>query len=95
MTEFKVRCRAVGRSENLSGQVIIQGLLKKRLCVYSNKNLTPKSLRPLWFKLPKPFNFTSVTVRYADWSWSCDWLKDVKFSGAGIWALDLVPKDNK
>ena len=39
--------------------------------------------------MPKPVNFTSVTVRYNDWSWSCDWLKDVKFYGAGILALDL------
>ena len=39
--------------------------------------------------MSKPDNFTSVTVRYADWSWSCDWLQDVKFYSAGIFALDL------
>ena len=62
---WKVSSRAVGRSGNLSGQVIIQGLLKKRLCVYSNKNLGGtidplKSLGPLWFKMSKPVNFKSL-----------------------------------
>ena len=40
---------------------------------------------PLWFKMSKPVNFTSVTVRYADCLWSSDWLKDVKFYSAVPW----------